>query len=123
MPGFRALDSEALATQNQFRLEQFLLIMGGILATLLGVLQTALAAARWPGIAESILASVLAALAMRSRTLNAQQRYLTTRLRAETLRGEYFLFLGRIGDYADEATRTQRLKRRVDEITWGKKSQ
>ena len=56
------------------------------------------------------------------RSFNAQRDYFTYRLIAETLRGEYYLFLGRIGEYADGEKRLQTLKHRVNEIT-GQKQQ
>lgn len=101
MPHFRELDNEALRAQNQFRLEQVALIFGGALATALGAVQAALTNAVWPGIVEAALAAGLAAVALRARALKAQEHYFTNRLKAETLRGEYFLFLGQVGRYAD----------------------
>ena len=66
-----------------------------------------------------MLAAGLAAVALRARALKAQERYFTNRLKAETLRGEYFLFLGRIGPYADDRHRAQRLIHRVAEVKAG----
>jgi hypothetical protein len=120
MPHFRELDNEALHAQNQFRLEQVALIFGGALATTLGAIQAALAEAAWPGIVEAVLAAMLVAIALRVRALKAQERYFTNRLKAETLRGEYFLFLGRIGPYADNRYRIQRLIRRVADVKLGR---
>jgi hypothetical protein len=119
MPHFRELDNEALRAQNQFRLEQVALIFGGALAIVLGTVQAALASAVWPGIIEMVLAAGLAAIALRARALKAQERYFINRLKAETLRGEYFLFLGRVGSYADDDHRAQRLIRRVAEVKAG----
>jgi hypothetical protein len=120
MPHFRELDNEALRTQNQFRLEQVALIFGGALATTLGAIQAALAEAAWPGIIEAVLAAMLAATALRTQALKAQERYFTNRLKAETLRGEYFLFLGRVGHYAKDRHRIQRLIRRVADVKMGR---
>jgi hypothetical protein len=121
MPHFRELDNEALRAQNQFRLEQVALIFGGALATALGAIQAACADAVWPGIVEAALAAVLAYVALRARALKAQERYFTNRLKAETLRGEYFLSLGRVGPYADDRYRVQRLIRRVANVKLGRK--
>jgi hypothetical protein len=120
MPHFRELDNEALRTQNQFRLEQVALIFGGALATTLGTIQAVLADAIWPGIVEAVLAAMLAAIALRTQALKAQERYFTNRLKAETLRGEYFLFLGRVGSYADDDYRIQQLIRRVADVKPGR---
>jgi hypothetical protein len=119
MPHFRKLDNEALRAQNEFRLEQVALIFGGAVATTLGAIQVALAAAVWPGIVEAVLAAVLAYVALRTQALKAQERYFTNRLKAETLRGEYFSFLGRVGHYADDRYRIQRLIRRVADVKAG----
>jgi hypothetical protein len=121
MPHFRELDAEALRVQNQFRLNQVTLIFGGALATILGALHASLGAgpAVWAGIIESVLAAVLSAVALRLQGTHAQERYFSDRLKAEKLRTEYFLFLGRLGTYADEQERLPRLIRRVADIKSG----
>jgi hypothetical protein len=121
MPHFRELDAEALRVQNQFRLNQVMLIFGGALATILGALHASLEAglALWAGIIESVLAAVLSAVALRLQGTHAQERYLNDRLKAERLRTEYFLFLGRVGAYADEQERLPCLIRRVADIKSG----
>ena len=121
MPHFRELDSEALRVQNQFRLDQVTLIFGGALATILGALHASLGtgAALWAGISESVLAAALSAVALRLQGTHAQERYLSDRLKAETLRTEYFLFLGRVGTYANEQERLRCLIRRVADIKSG----
>ena len=118
MPHFRELDANALRLQNEFRLEQVLLIFGGTMATILGALHASLGAV-WTGITESVLAAVLSAVAMRAQTTRVQQRYFTDRLKAEKLRAEYFLFLARVETYADEQERLPQLIRRVAEIRTG----
>jgi hypothetical protein len=121
MPHFRELDAEALRVQNQFRLNQVTLIFGGALATILGALHASLGAgpAVWAGIIESVLAAVLSAVALRLQGTHAQERYFSDRLKAEKLRTEYFLFLGRVGTYADEQERLPRLIRRVADLKSG----
>ena len=121
MPHFRELDAEALRIQNQFRLQQVTLIFGGALATILGALHAAFGAgpAVWAGIVESVLAAVLSAVALRAQGTHAQERYLSDRLKAEKLRTEYFLFLGRVGTYADEQERLPSLIRRVADVRSG----
>jgi hypothetical protein len=121
MPHFRELDTEALRVQNQFRLNQVTLIFGGALATILGALHATLGAgpAVWAGIIESVLAAALSAVALRLQGTHAQERYLSDRLKAERLRTEYFLFLGRVGTYADEQERLPCLIRSVADIKSG----
>jgi hypothetical protein len=119
LPHFRELDNEALRAQNQFRLEQMALILGGTLATVLGAVQASLLNAAWPGIVEAVLAAGLTAVAFRAQALKAQERYFTNRLKAEMLRGEYFLFLGRISPYAEDRECPQQLIRRVAEVKTG----
>src|SRR5438105_12148167 len=120
MPHFRELDAEALRVQNQFRLDQVTLIFGGALATILGAVHASLGgAAVWAGIIEFVLAAVLSAVALRMQATHAQERYFTDRLKAESLRTEYFLFLGHVGTYADEQDRLPCLIRRVADIKSG----
>jgi hypothetical protein len=121
MPHFRELDAEALRVQNQFRLDQVTLIFGAALATILGAVHASLGAAPavWAGIIESVVAAVLSAVALRMQTTHAQERYFSDRLKAERLRTEYFLFLGRVGTYADEQDRLPCLIRRVADIKSG----
>jgi hypothetical protein len=115
VPRFRELDRAALQAQNQFRLEQVVLILGSVSAVILGALQGTLRDALWPGLAEALVGAVVAVFAVLSRELRAQRRYLTNRVKAERLRGEYFRFLGRVDEYAD-ADRARRLAQRVSEI-------
>ena len=123
IPHFREKDASALRVQNQFRRDQVILIFGGALATILGALHVSFGTgpAVWIGACESVLAAVLSAVALREKASRAQERYFTDRLKAETLRGEYFLFLGGVGDYARENDRLQHLIRRIAEIKTGAK--
>jgi hypothetical protein len=105
MPSFYALDADALRAQNQFRLEQMVLLVGSALAAILGAVQIALINSVVPGIVETLVTILLAAITYRVRAFNAQKLYFTNRLAAETLRSEYYLFLGRIGIYSDEQNR------------------
>jgi hypothetical protein len=108
MPRFQELDRTALRAQNQFRLEQVILLLGGVLAVMLGALQGALRDAAWPGVVEGLVGVLLAVVGVRTRELHAQRRYLTCRVKAERLRGEFFRFLGRVDEYAG-ADRNRRL--------------
>ena len=121
MPYFREHDAEALRVQNQFRLNQVMLIFGGALATILGAVHASLGGtpAVCAGIIESVLAAALSAVAMRLQGTHAQERYFSDRLKAEKLRSEYFLFLGRVGNYADDQERLPSLIGRVADIKSG----
>jgi hypothetical protein len=119
MPTFRVHDTAALEAQNRFRLLQLLLIAGGMLATVLGTIQAALHGGNIAlGIAEALLAGLLAPLAVSARSGRSHRRYLTSRLKAERLRSEYFVFLVRAGEYAqlDKPARRELLARRVADI-------
>lgn len=117
MPAFARLDEAASRAQNSFRLERLTLILGGAAATSLGAVQASVGG----GIAalaltQAVLAGALSVVAFRARARRSQQDYLTSRLKAERLRGEYFLFLVRRGPYADEDGRVGALAARVEEI-------
>jgi uncharacterized protein DUF4231 len=116
MPSFRRLDNEALRAQNLFRLQQVILIAGGVITTTLGAAQAAHSKESWPGIAEAVVAAFLTSISYIAREFNEQKNYFSNRLKAEALRGEYFRFLGRIGNYANDDDRAQNLIRRVDDI-------
>jgi len=118
IPAYEQEDREALRAQNEFRRDQVVLIIGGVIATGLAALPGEAHGPGWKVLA-AIVAAGLAAWATRSRDLNAQERWRTSRLRAELLRGEYFLFLGRVQPYQDESCRTRNLRRRVAEIRSG----
>ena len=116
---FRKLDHQAQKLQNQFWRQNLALIIGGLVVTTLGAVQ----AARGGGnvgvaIAAALLSGVLAGLAVLIRSRRAQQGYLTARLKAEQIKSEYFLFLGRVGDYAadDRLARLATLEQQVDDI-------
>jgi hypothetical protein len=118
---FEKLDIAALRRQNGFRLGQFLMIIGGLIATLLGALQAALPDSHWPGIAEAGLVLGLALLFLANGQLNLKQDYLDQRLKAERLRAECFFFLARVGGYSalDDAGSRDLLKQRVNLIKTG----
>jgi Protein of unknown function (DUF4231) len=116
LPSFRNLDNEALRAQNLFRLQQVILIAGGVITTTLGAVQAALTKEVWPGVAEAVVAGFLTSVSYIARQFNEQKDYFSNRLKAETLRGEYFPFLGRLGNYANDDDRVQSLIRRVADI-------
>jgi hypothetical protein len=67
---------------------------------------------------EAVIAGLLTAAVVYVRARNSQREYFTKRLKAERLRGEYFLFLGRVGEYAegDDHERLRLLRRRIRDL-------
>jgi Protein of unknown function (DUF4231) len=113
---FRQLDHRARLLQNQFWRQNVALILGGLVATSLGAIQTAAAGGiAWLAVVQATLTGVLAGLAVLVRSRRAQQGYLTARLKAERIKSEFFLFLARVGDYATGEPRG-RLQQRVEDI-------
>jgi Protein of unknown function (DUF4231) len=119
LPDFYELDDAALCAENTFRLGQLFVIVGGATATSLGAVQAALGGGVTAiGIAEALVAGALAGAVSYVRGRDAQREYFTSRLKAERLRGEYFLFLGRVRPYdTDDDDRLARLRSQVDGIT------
>ena len=113
---FRRLDHEAQLLQNRFWRQQVTLIVGGLAVTALGAWQAAGGGGN-KGIAaaQAVLAGLLTGLTALVRGRRAQQGYLTARLKAERIKSEFFLFLGRVGGY-EEADRGERLRRQVEDI-------
>jgi hypothetical protein len=98
-PSFTKFDVRALQMQNRFRRQQVLLIAVGFLVTSFGAIQATFSGLKWPGIVEAILAGVLTIFAQYARNSKTQEKFMNTRLIAESLRAEYFLFLARIHPY------------------------
>lgn len=119
VPVYRRFDGAALEAQNRFRLRQLLLITGGATATTLGIIQAALGGGAVAlGIAEAVLAALLASLAVAAQRGTAHRHFLNSRLKAERLRSEYFVFLTRAAGYAGltEEERRALLGRTVAEV-------
>jgi hypothetical protein len=127
-PAFERADAVALRFQRRFRAGELTLILGAVVAIALG----AIAAANLPGagqtgeealniwaLAEAILTSLLGFLTFVVLRLRWHQRWLRQRTIAESLRGEQFLFLGRVGVYADSRDKRRTLEARVLEIEQG----
>jgi len=115
-PPFRRLDHEAQLLQNRFWRQQVTLIAGGLTVTVLGAWQAASGGGN-KGIAaaQAVLAGLLTGVTALVRGRRAQQGYLTARLKAERIKSEFFLFLGRVGGY-EEDDREERLLRQVEDI-------
>jgi Protein of unknown function (DUF4231) len=119
LPTFHELDEQALRAQNDYRRGRILIILGSAVATALGAVQAALGGGETAiGVAEAIVAGAFAAVVAYVRGREAQKEYFTARLKAESLRGEYFLFLGRVAPYDvhDDDERRSLLHKRIVEI-------
>lgn len=113
---FRRLDHEAQLLQNQFWRQQVTLIIGGLLATGLGAYQAAAGGGnKGVAAAQAVIAGLLTGLTALVRARHAQQGYLTARLKAERIKSEFFLFMGRVGAYAEDG-REARLRQQVEDI-------
>jgi Protein of unknown function (DUF4231) len=100
-PRFRRLDQQAMMLQNQFWLQNVALIIGGLIATSIGAVQAAVGGGiEALAAVQAILTGLLAGLTVLIRSRRAQHGYLTARLKAERIKSEFFLFLGRVGNYA-----------------------
>jgi hypothetical protein len=100
LPTFYEFDETALRAQNTFRRSQLFIIVGGLMAASLGAAQAALGGGVTAiGITEALVAGALATTTTYVRGRHTQQEYFTARLKAERLRSEYFLYLGRIEPY------------------------
>jgi len=118
-PVFYELDEGALRAQNDLRRGRLLVILGGAVATALGAVQSALGGGvTGIGIAGALVTGFLTAVVAYLRGSEGQKEYFNTRLKAERLRGEYFLYLGRLERYdvASGEERRRRLRGRVAEI-------
>jgi Protein of unknown function (DUF4231) len=116
IPRFYELDKEALRHQNHYRWMYVVLICGSSVATILGITQLALRDIEILGILGAIVAAGLAIATFAVRSFNCHERYLNTRLAAERLRSEYFLFLGHYKPYENAQDRTLQLRRSVKDI-------
>ncbi len=113
---FRRLDHEAQLLQHQFWRQQVTLIAGGLLVTAFGAYQAASGGGnKAVAAAQAVLAGLLTGLAALVRARRAQQGYLTARLKAERIKSEFFLFLGRVGAYEGD-DREERLRQQAEDI-------
>lgn len=119
-------DAEALEYQSKFRRSELAVIWGGVVAVGLaaGAGLTAADAgaandAPWSQIlsfAELVLTAGLGSLAFITRGLKWQRKWLKRRWMAEMLRGERFMFVGRLGAYAGAPDPDRVLRQRIVEI-------
>lgn len=123
-PPFRRADAAALRFQRLFRLSELALIFGAVAATTLGAIAASSSSTPAPadgtgnlwGATETVLTFALGALAFVVQRLHWHERWLRQRTVAETLRGEQFLFLGRVGPYGETGDAARLLEARVLDI-------
>ena len=117
LPDFYTFDEGALQAQNTFRLGQLFIIVAAAAATALGAVQAALGGGVTElGVAEALIAGALTGTVAYVRGRAAQPEYFTNRLKAERLRSEYFLFLGRVAPY-DSPHDEERLAHLREQVT------
>jgi Protein of unknown function (DUF4231) len=113
---FRDLDHRAQLLQQQFWRQQVTLIIGGLLATVLGTYQAARGGGNAPIAAvQAVVTGFLTGLAALVRSRRSQQSYLTARLKAERMKSEFFLFLARVDAYTGDG-REDRLRHQVEDL-------
>jgi hypothetical protein len=117
-PVFAESDREALLHQNRYRRQQVVILLGSAVLTGLGGLQAVYPDTKWPGLLLGLLGAVLAVLSNAVNELNALDRFMTERVKAERLRSTYFRYLSRTGRYAGD-DRTSVLRRAVLSIRAG----
>ena len=117
VPTYHKFDREAITLQNAHWWTYVILIAGGAVATILGILQLAIDV-EGIGLTGALVAAFLGCTTLALHSFNYQERYMNSRLAAEELRGEYFLFLGHLGDYQvkESRERVELLKERVRTI-------
>ncbi|MGH7676040.1 MAG: DUF4231 domain-containing protein [Gemmatimonadales bacterium] len=98
--------------RRQFHQGELAIIYGGVAAAAFG-LGASLSEHPVFGFTEVVLTAALGSLAFVARGLKWQRRWLRHRLLAEMLRGERFLFIGRLGPYAGGGAAERILERRV----------
>ncbi|HEX3317548.1 MAG TPA: DUF4231 domain-containing protein [Solirubrobacteraceae bacterium] len=122
---FATYDGLAAGLRTTFGRFQASILVLGILATLLALLDNAIGAPalHWTVVAAPILVSVVIALANRRA---AGKRWVLLRAAAESIKGEIYRYRTRTGPYADRrlpdadpATRPRRLAAQIDAIEAG----
>ncbi len=109
-PAFERADKAAIRFQKLHRWGHLIVILGAVVAVWLGVEAATRAAPAeaaegggtsiWSNI-QAVLTGLLGALTLVARRLRWHEKWLGERAVAETLRGEVFRFVGRVGPYAN----------------------
>lgn len=133
MPHFRSVSNSVAAYRSRLLAWHSVVITlvavsavlaGGSYANFLanGVGQFGVSASfAWVAFAAGVLAAGACASLLSRPYRGMAERYDDYRLIAERLEAEYFLFLGRVGEYAESPQRHARLERRVGSLTGGGK--
>ncbi len=116
LQSYHKYDDDAIRLQNAYWWTYVILLVGSACATIFGILQLAFAIEGF-GIAGAIVAAFLGCTTLALNSFRYQERYMNSRLVAEELRSEYFLFLGRLAHYQSNANCLETLKHRVRIIT------
>jgi len=117
-PRYRRLDHSSQISRNKFWRRNVALIIGSLVATSLGAVQIAVGGkVWWLVVTQAAFTALLAQLAVLIRFGRVRQTYLTDRLKAEWIKSEFYLFLGRVGDYAagDPVTKLQQQVSDIEE--------
>jgi hypothetical protein len=118
-PVFHKHDLAALGDQNRYRRQQVLILVGSALASGLAGLQVVFADARWPGLLLAVLGALLASSTVWAHEARSRDGYQDHRVKAERLRGLYFLYLGRLAAY-EGPDRDNSLREAVIDIARGR---
>jgi hypothetical protein len=120
-PAFAECDIAAGREQNRYRWFLVLAIIGGLLTTVFGALQTWLHSTPWPGVVVATLGAATSAVSSIARRQGSLDSFLAARIRAERLRSLYFEFVAEppVVDAAARDAAIQRLEARVAEIRFG----
>jgi len=109
MPAFTELDLRAQREQNRYWRQQVSLVAGALLISVFGAVQAGLREHVWPGLAVGLLGAAMGAITATARHRDVQGAYLTTRIKAERLRGLYFMYLTGLDAYGDPGSRRKAL--------------
>ena len=98
-PAFAASERAALVTQNRYRRQQVIILLGSALLAGLGGLQAVFPMQRWLGLVLVVLGILLTGVSQAAGELKTLDCFLTERVKAERLRAMYFRYLSRTGRY------------------------
>ena len=120
-PAFAACDLRASREQNRYRWFLVLAIIGGLLTTVFGALQTWLHSTPWPGVVVVTLGAATSAVTTIARRQGSLDGFLAARLRTERLRSLYFEHVAEPlpADASARDAVAQQLEARVAEIRFG----
>lgn len=113
----RKLSTEATRNKNLFLYSQALVVVAGVVMVGLGALRAALGEdILWPVAAEAVLSFVIGVLVLLSREMSWQKQWLHRRVASETLKTEFFYFLGRVDEYSEADDPVKLLRQRVWQV-------